>query len=269
MSERVPHMPAIFVGHGSPMNALGGDYAVAWRALGASLPRPKAILCVSAHWYVEETAVTAMNAPRTIHDFYGFPKPLYDVGYPAPGDPWLADRITDLLAPTTVRHDHDWGLDHGAWSVLMHMFPAADVPVVQLAIDGTRPPQFHYELGQRLAALRDEGIMLVGSGNVVHNLRVVRWGDGAPAYPWAVQFNEAVRDFLSRRAHAPLIDYHLLGEPAVMSVPTPDHYLPMLYIAGAQREDDEMSVITDGIDLASVSMLSFRYDRKREPQGSA
>ena len=262
--------PAIFLGHGSPMNAIERNaHTEAWSAIGREHDRPKAILAISAHWYVRGTAVTAMRNPPTIHDFGGFPAALHAVEYPAPGDPALAARVQSLLAPLDVRMDDEWGLDHGTWSVLCHVYPRADVPIVQLAIDGTRPAQFHYELGQRLAALRDEGIMLVGSGNVVHNLRVVRWGDGATAYPWALQFNEAVRDFLSRREHAPLVDYHLLGEPAAMSVPTPDHYLPMLYIAGAQRDEDEMSVVTDGIDLASVSMLSFRYDRKREGQGSA
>ena len=250
------------------MNAIGRNaHTDAWSAIGRKYDKPRAILTISAHWYVRGTAVTAMATPPTIHDFGGFPAALHAVDYPAPGDPALAARVASLLAPLDVRLDDEWGLDHGTWSVLCHVYPQADVPVVQLAIDGTRPPQFHYALGQRLAALRDEGIMLVGSGNVVHNLRVMRWGDDVPAYPWAVQFNGAVRDFLSRREHAPLVDYHLLGDPAAMSVPTPEHYLPMLYIAGARRDDDEMSVVTDGIDLASVSMLSVSYDRKA--QGNA
>jgi len=262
--------PAIFLGHGSPMNAIERNvHTEAWSAIAARYARPRAILAISAHWYIRGTAVTAMPMPPTIHDFGGFPAALHAVEYPAPGDAALAARVRDLLAPLDVGLDNEWGLDHGTWSVLCHVYPQADVPIVQLAIDGTRPPRFHYEIGQRLAALRDEGIMLVGSGNVVHNLRVLRWGDDAPAYPWAVQFNEAVRDFLSRNDHAPLIDYHLLGEPAALSVPTPDHYLPMLYIAGARRDDDEMSVITDGIDLGSVSMLSVSYDCRREAQGSA
>ena len=252
--------PAIFLGHGSPMNALERNvHTETWAALGRAFGKPKAILAISAHWYIRGTAVTAMRSPPTIHDFGGFPAALHAFDYPAPGDPALAARVQSLLAPVDVRMDDEWGLDHGTWAVLCHVYPQADLPVVQLAIDGTKPPRFHYEVGQRLSALRDEGIMLVGSGNVVHNLRVMRRTNGASAYPWAVQFNEAVREFLLRNEHAPLIDYHLLGEPAALSVPTPEHYLPMLYIAGARRQDDKFSVTTDGIDLASVSMLSFAY----------
>jgi len=252
--------PAIFLGHGSPMNALEHNaYTQAWAALGHNEGKPKAILAISAHWYIRGTAVTAMRNPPTIHDFGGFPPALHAFDYPAPGDPALAERVRSLLAPLDVRLDDEWGLDHGTWAVLCHVYPHADVPVVQLAIDGTRPPRFHYELGGRLAALRDEGIMLVGSGNVVHNLRAMRRTQGAGAYPWAVQFNEAVREFLARHEHTPLVDYHLMGEPATLSVPTPEHYLPMLYVAGARREDDVFSVTADGIELASVSMLSFRY----------
>ena len=252
--------PAIFIGHGSPMNALEhNSHTEAWAALGQSFGKPTAILAISAHWYIRGTAVTAMPDPPTIHDFGGFPAALHAFDYPAPGDPALAARVQSLLAPIDVRLDDEWGLDHGTWAVLCHVYPHADVPIVQLAIDGTKPPRFHFELGKRLAALRDEGIMLLGSGNVVHNLRAMRRTNGAGAYPWAVQFNEAVRGFLSRNAHGPLVDYHLLGEPAALSVPTPEHYLPMLYIAGARRVDDTFSVTTDGIDLASVGMLSFSY----------
>jgi 4,5-DOPA dioxygenase extradiol len=256
--------PAIFLGHGSPMNALERNaHTEAWAALGRDFDKPKAIVSVSAHWYIRGTAVTAMREPPTIHDFGGFPAALHAFDYPAPGDPALAQRLRSLLAPADVRMDDEWGLDHGTWAVLCHVYPHADVPVVQLAIDGTRPAQFHYELGSRLAPLRDEGIMLVGSGNVVHNLRVMRrTGDAAP-YPWAVQFNEAVREFLSRNEHAPLVDYHLMGEPAALSVPTPEHYLPMLYIAGARRDDDDFAIVTDGIELASVGMLSFAYEARK------
>jgi 4,5-DOPA dioxygenase extradiol len=241
------------------MNAIERNaHTDAWAAFGAAV-KPKAILSISAHWYIRGTAATAMPSPPTIHDFGGFPAALHAFSYPAPGDPDLAARVRSLLAPVDVRLDDEWGLDHGTWAVLCHAYPHADVPVVQLAVDGTKPPRFHYELGKRLAPLRDEGIMLLGSGNVVHNLRVMRRTHGAGAYPWAVQFNEAVRGFLERHEHEALVDYHLMGEPAALSVPTPDHYLPMLYIAGARREDDEFSVLTDGIDLASVSMLSFAF----------
>jgi 4,5-DOPA dioxygenase extradiol len=252
--------PAVFLGHGNPMNAIERNaHTEAWTAFGLAADKPKAILCISAHWYIRGTAVTAMRDPPTIHDFGGFPAALHAFSYPAPGDPDLAARVRSLLAPVDVRLDDEWGLDHGTWAVLCHVYPQADVPIVQLAIDGTKPPRFHYELGRQLAPLRDEGIMVLGSGNVVHNLRVMRRTLGASAYPWAVQFNEAARGFLERNEHEALVDYHLMGEPAALSVPTPDHYLPMLYIAGARREDDEFSVLTDGIDLASVSMLSFAY----------
>lgn len=256
MSERVERMPAIFFGHGSPMNALGGPYAETWRALGAALPRPKAVLMVSAHWYVPEVAVTAMARPRTIHDFYGFPKPLYDIDYPAPGDRWLAERTADLvrdLAP--VRMDHDWGLDHGTWSVLTHVWPDADVPVVQLAIDRRQSGRFHYELGRRLTELRDEGVLVAGSGDVVHNLRLMRRDGPGEAFDWAVEFNEEVKRAVLNREHAPLIAWETLGEPARLSIPTDEHWLPLLYVLGCQGEDDPVSFFNDRIDLGSVSML--------------
>jgi 4,5-DOPA dioxygenase extradiol len=258
MSEFVERMPAIFFGHGSPMNALGGPYAEEWAALGRALPRPKAILCVSAHWYVDETAVTAMARPRTIHDFYGFPRELYHVSYPAPGDPWLAARTADLLGPLAVRADHDWGLDHGAWSVLVHLFPDADIPVVQLSIDRGKPPHFHYELGRRLAPLRDEGILVCGSGDVVHNLRLID-GSGGGALPWAAAFNDRVKDLLAAHDDAPLVDYAGLGQEAALSIPTPEHYLPLLYTMGARGEDEPVRFFNDAIDLGSISMLGIVF----------
>ena len=250
-------MPAVFLGHGSPMNAIEPNrYAEVWRRFGASIRKPKAILAVSAHWYTRGVAVTAMPKPRTIHDFGGFPQALFDVQYPAPGDPQLAARVRDLLAPLDVQMDQSWGLDHGTWSVLVHVFPQADVPVVQLSIDGTRPGSYHYDVGKRLAALRDEGVLIVGSGNVVHNLRTARWSPGAPPYPWASQFNSQVIGFLESGEHAALIDYEQLGEPARLSVPTPEHYLPLLYVIGAQRDGDALSILVDGIEIGSAGMLS-------------
>ena len=252
--------PAVFFGHGSPMNTLERNrHTDAWRRFGNDGPRPAAILAVSAHWYIRGAAVTAMAKPQTIHDFGGFPPALHAVQYPAPGDPALAARVRDLLAPVDVRMDQEWGLDHGTWSVLAHAYPEADVPVVQLAIDRTQPGSFHYELGRRLAPLRDEGVMIVGSGDVVHNLRVIQWGTDAVTYPWATQFNDAFREHMQRREHAPLIDYEAMGEAARLSNPTPDHYLPALYVLGAQRDGDETSIITDGIELGSISMLSFAF----------
>ena len=256
MAKAHPRMPVVFFGHGSPMNTLEcNKYTETWRKLGESIPRPKAILCVSAHWYTEGTAVTAMEKPKTIHDFYGFPQALFDVQYPAPGDPRLAARVRELLEPVEVRLDDSWGLDHGTWSVLKHAYPSADVPVVQLSIDGTQPPQFHYETGKRLAPLRDEGVLVAGSGNVVHNLRLMKRAGGVP-FDWAVRFNEKIRAALASRDHRALVDFGKLGEDARLAVPTPEHYLPLLYVAALQGDDEPMSFAVDGYDLGSVSMLT-------------
>jgi 4,5-DOPA dioxygenase extradiol len=200
-----------------------------------------------------------MAAPKTIHDFGGFPPALHAFQYPARGDPALAARVRELLSPVDVRMDDEWGLDHGTWSVLAHMYPEADVPVVQLSIDRTMPPSFHASLGRRLAPLRDEGVMIVGSGNIVHNLGVIQWAAGAAPYPWAAQFNDAVRDRLERGDHAPLVAYESLSDAARMSIPTPEHYLPALYVMGARRDGDALAIVTDGIELGSISMLSFAY----------
>jgi 4,5-DOPA dioxygenase extradiol len=252
--------PVLFFGHGNPMNAIERNPVTeAWSAIGAALARPRAVLCVSAHWYIPATAVTAAAAPRTIHDFGGFPRALYEVRYPAPGDAWLARRVRELLAPTRVALDERWGLDHGTWSVLCHVFPDASVPVVQLSIDETQPPAFHYALGQRLAPLRDEGVLVVGSGNVVHNLHAYAWGrHPAEPFEWAVRFEEQVKRLLLAGEHGPLVDYDALGGDAVLAVPTPDHYLPLLYVAGAGGPADPARFPVDGIDGGSVSMLSVR-----------
>ncbi len=252
--------PALFVGHGNPMNAIvENPWSQAWTQLAATLPRPRAILAVSAHWYVPGTHVTAMEEPPTIHDFGGFPRPLYEVQYPAPGDPTLAKRIADLLAPLPVGLDNGWGFDHGTWSVLMHLFPFADVPVVQLSLDEAQEPSYHYELGRRLRGLRDEGVMIVGSGNVVHNLHAFAWGRHSPEpYDWAQRFSDDVRERLRTRDHHALIDYEARGRDAVLSVPTPDHYLPLLYVAASQHDDEEASFPIDGVDGGSISMLTVR-----------
>lgn len=252
-------MPSVFVGHGSPMNALEENaYTRAWRGLGESIGMPKAILAVSAHWYTDATGVTAMAQPRTIHDFYGFPEPLFAVRYPAPGAPDLVAPVRDALRPVNVAADQEWGLDHGTWSVLVHMYPEANVPVAQLSIDATQPPAYHYQLGQKLAALRDEGVLILGSGNVVHNLGRIRWGAGVPAYPWALTFNDRIRDALAGGDHQTAIDYAAAGEAAQLSVPTPEHYLPLLYVMGAAA-DSPVSFPTDGIEMGSISMLSVLY----------
>lgn len=253
-------MPAIFFGHGNPMNALTRNaWTEGWAAIGASLPRPRAVVCISAHWYLPATLVTAQPAPRTIHDFGGFPRELYEVKYPAPGSPALARRVQELLAPVAVGADTRWGLDHGTWSVLCHVFPDADVPIVQLSIDETQAPTFHYEMGQRLAPLRDEGILVVGSGNLVHNLHAYAWGRH-PVEPldWAVRFDARARELLAANEHAPLINYESLGRDATLSAPTPDHYLPLLYVVATRRDGDDITFPVEGFDGGSISMLTIR-----------
>jgi 4,5-DOPA dioxygenase extradiol len=256
-------MPALFVGHGNPMNALADNaYTQSWRALGASLPRPKAILCVSAHWYVPGTPVTAMARPRTIHDFGGFPSELFQVSYPAPGEPKLARRIQQLLAPLAVPLDEsEWGLDHGAWSVLIHLFPRADVPVLELGIDETKPASFHYDVGRRLGALRDEGVLILGSGNLVHNLHSYAWGRHvAEPYDWALRFEAQVRAELLAGNDQALVAYEALGRDAELAAPTPDHYLPLLYVLGARRPGEGVSFPVEGVDGGSISMLTVALD---------
>lgn len=253
-------LPVIFFGHGNPMNALVRNvYTEGWAALGASIPRPTAVLCVSAHWYLPGTAVTAMTAPQTIHDFGGFPPELYRVNYPAAGDPALAKRIQTLLAPVSVSLDERWGLDHGTWSVLCHVFPQADVPVVQLSIDETQPAAFHYEVGKRLAPLRDEGVLIIGSGNLVHNLHAYAWGRH-PVEPldWAVRFEARARQLLLAGDDQPLIAYETLGRDASLSAPTPDHYLPLLYVIALRREGEHVSFPIEGFDGGSISMLTVQ-----------
>jgi 4,5-DOPA dioxygenase extradiol len=253
-------MPAIFFGHGNPMNALASNaWTEGWAAIGASVPRPKAVLVVSAHWYLPATLVTAMAAPRTIHDFGGFPRELSEVEYPAPGEPDVARHVQSLLAPVSVGLDNKWGLDHGTWSVLCHVFPEADVPVVQLSIDETQPAEFHYEIGRRLAPLRDEGVLIMGSGNLVHNLHAYAWGRH-PVEPlaWAVRFEERAREMMLSGHHEPLINYEALGRDAQLSAPTPDHYLPLLYVLALKRETDAVSFPVEGFDGGSISMLTVQ-----------
>ncbi|YCH30018.1 4,5-DOPA dioxygenase extradiol [Erwinia sp. D4-22] len=254
-------MPALFLGHGSPMNVLEeNNYTRTWRELGATLPKPQAIVAISAHWYTRGTAVTAMNNPRTIHDFGGFPQALFDTRYDAPGSPALAQKVAEALAPLAVHLDQSWGLDHGAWGVLIKMYPHADIPVVQLSIDGTQPAAWHFQLGQKLAALREQGVMLVASGNVVHNLRMARWQDDSEAYPWASAFNQYVRDNLNWQGPAtehPLVNF-MQHPGAALANPTPEHYLPLLYILGARQPDEAVTVPVDGVVMSALSMLSVR-----------
>ena len=247
-------MPAVFVGHGSPMNALPGSrYAEGWRERGARLPRPKAILAVSAHWETDGVAVTGQGQPPTIHDFRGFPQALFDIRYPAPGAPWLADRVSELLAPTPVRADHDWGFDHGAWSVLTHIYPDADIPVGQLSLARGLSPADHIALAKRLRPLRDEGVLILGSGDIVHNLRALRPG---PPHDWAVRFETRIKAALAsgdlEAASAIEAD-----EDARLSVPDHEHYFPLLYVAAQRGPDERLTFFNEGIDMGAISMTSF------------
>lgn len=257
MSER---LPAIFFGHGNPMNAvLHNGYTEGWQRIGMQTPKPRAILCISAHWFIPETDVTVSTAPRTIHDFGGFPQELYQVQYPAPGDPELARRVQQMLAPLTVLLDNSWGLDHGAWSVLRHVYPDADVPVVQLSIDERQPAQFHYEIGRKLAPLREEGVLIVGSGNLVHNLHTYAWGRHMPdPYDWAVQFETEAKAMILAGEYKPLIEYERLGREAMLSIPTPDHYLPMLYVIATRQQGEVITFPVEGVDGGSISMLTVQ-----------
>ncbi|WP_217705224.1 4,5-DOPA-extradiol-dioxygenase [Peristeroidobacter soli] len=250
-------LPVIFFGHGNPMNALADNvYTRGWRQICSTFPKPRAVVCVSAHWYVPYTAVTAMQSPRTIHDFGGFPRQLFEFQYPAPGSPEIASQLWDLVG---AELDTEWGLDHGSWSVLCHCYPDADVPVLQLSIDETLTAQDHYRLGASLAPLREQGILIVGSGNLVHNLHTYGWGRRVvEPYDWAVRFEQQARAWMLAGEHQPLIDYETLGQDAALSAPTPDHYLPLLYVLGAQLPGDKVSFPIEGVDGGSISMLTVQ-----------
>jgi len=253
-------LPAIFFGHGNPMNAVRDNtYTEGWRKIGEQITRPKAILAISAHWFVPETGVTISTSPRTIHDFGGFPRELYQVQYPAPGDLELARRVQEMLKPLQVKFDSSWGLDHGTWSVLRHVYPAADVPIVQLSIDETQPASFHYEIGTRLAPLRGEGVLIIGSGNLVHNLHTYAWGGHMPEpYDWAIRFEREAREMMVAGEFKSLIDYENLGPEARLSIPTPDHYLPLLYVIAGRQERETITFPIEGVDGGSISMLTVR-----------
>jgi 4,5-DOPA dioxygenase extradiol len=267
MSESSERMPAAFLGHGSPMNALElNRFSQAWRDFGQSLPRPRAILVLSAHWYVNFTAVTGMARPRTIHDFYGFPRALFEVQYPAPGDPQLAQEIAELVKPTYVGLDADsWGIDHGTWSVLVHAFPRAQIPVVQLSIDVRKSFAEHLELAARLAPLRERGVLILGSGNIVHNLRAVQWDAPDFGFDWAYRFDAAARAVLiDRSADIASLAQH---PDYPLAVPTPDHFIPLLYFAGlANAADQPAQALVTGCALGSVSMTSYTLGVARVTQ---
>lgn len=255
-------MPVLFLGHGSPMNAIEENQFVAgFREISKQIPKPNAILCISAHWFTEGTFVTAMEMPKTLHDFYGFPKELFEVQYPAPGNPALAKESAELLAPVLVEEDHSWGLDHGAWSVIKHLYPEADIPVIQLSIDYTKPPQYHFDLAKKLNKLREKGILIIGSGNIVHNLRMIDWrnintvGSG---WDWAIEAREKTNNWLLDGNFQNLIDYQKQGTSLQYAVPTPDHYLPLIYTLGLKEKSEELSLFNDELIGGSLSMTSVR-----------
>lgn len=253
-------MPVLFMGHGSPMNGIeDNEFSKTWSEIGRTVPVPKAVIVVSAHWFTKGTAVTAMDFPQTIHDFGGFPRALSEAQYPAPGSPELALETSKLITSTKVVLDHDWGLDHGAWTVLKHMFPAADIPVLQLSIDYMKSPKEHYELAAELYQLRRKGVLIMGSGNMVHNLRMMNFGlrDGG-GYDWAVEINEQFKQLILNNDHKPLMNYQQLGKAALLAIPTSEHYLPLLYTLGLKNEREEVSLFNDKAVAGSITMTSVR-----------
>ena len=250
--------PAVFAGHGSPMYAIEPNrYTDAWAKLGRSLKRPDAILVISAHWLTRGVWVTAMSKPKTIHDFGGFPQALFDIQYPALGSPALADRVKELLDVPIVLEENEWGIDHGAWSVLKYLYPDADIPVVQLSLDGSLSALEHFELAKKLRPLRDENILILGSGNVVHNLRTIHWEADAIAYPWAKEFNDFFVAEMRANHHQSLIDWEKCGDAAHLSIPTPEHYWPALYVLALQERGEVPHVLIDGVEMGSIGMLTF------------
>jgi 4,5-DOPA dioxygenase extradiol len=255
-------MPVLFIGHGSPMNAIGeNEFVSGWRSMGKTLPKPNAILCVSAHWETKSTYVTAMNNPKTIHDFGGFPKELFEVEYPAPGSPELASETKDIVKKSEVGLDSKWGLDHGCWSVLKHLYPDADVPVIQLSLDYYQSPQYHYDLAKELASLRKKGVLIIGSGNMVHNLGMVSWENmevPGYSYDWAIEANETMKKFILSNDHKSLIDYKLQGKAFNLAIPTPEHFLPLLYSLALKEENEKIEVFNDKAVGGSLTMTSMK-----------
>lgn len=262
LTETDEKLPVLFIGHGSPMNGIeDSEFSRTWHRLGQEITRPKAVLVISAHWLTRGTHITAMNNPRTIHDFGGFPQALFDVQYPAPGSPALAQETAKLITTTDVGLDHDWGLDHGTWTVVRHMYPDANIPVLQLSIDYNKPPQYHYDLAKQLAALRKKGVLIIGSGNMVHNLRMVDWkrlNEPNYGFDWAIEMNSIFKEKIGNGSHADLIHYEKLNKAATLAIPTPDHYYPLLYSLGLQDSAEGVSFFNDKMVGGSLNMTGVK-----------
>lgn len=258
-------MPVLFIGHGSPMNAIEeNEFVQGWRNIGKTLPKPNAILCISAHWETRGTMVTAMGKPTTIHDFGGFPKALFDVQYPAPGSPELAEETKSIIKKTEVGLDQKWGLDHGAWSIVKRLYPDADVPVIELSLDYYQTPQFHYDLSSELSPLRRKGVLIIGSGNMVHNLGLVAWNrlnDSEYGYDWALEAREKMKQFILNGDHQQLINYQSHGRAYNLAIPTPEHYLPLLYALALKEKDEKVTLFNDKPVGGSLTMTSLKIDR--------
>ena len=256
-------MPVLFVGHGSPMNGIeDNDFSRRWATVAKDIPEPKAVLVVSAHWFTKGTQITAMDFPKTIHDFGGFPEALYQVQYPAPGNPDLAKETASLIHTTQVELDHDWGLDHGTWTIVRHMYPDANIPVLQLSIDYTKHPKFHYELAKEIYLLRKKGVLIMGSGNMVHNLRMVAWdklNEPEYGYDWAIHMNQQFKDFILNEEHEKLIHYDQLGKEAQLAIPTPEHYLPLIYTLGLKCKNEKITFFNDKAVGGSLTMTSVQF----------
>lgn len=262
LKEQEQVMPVLFIGHGSPMNGIEDtSFSRRWTQMAKEIPTPKAVLVISAHWFTKGTKITAMEFPKTIHDFGGFPKELFEVQYPAPGNPVLAKKTADLLHSAHVELDHDWGLDHGTWTIVRHMYPDADIPVLQLSIDYTKGPQYHYDLAKELYSLRKKGVLIIGSGNMVHNLRMAAWNrlnEEQYGYDWALQMNDKFKELISNVDYKPLINYESMGREAMLAIPTPEHYLPLMYTLGLKGDKDATSFFNDRTVAGSLTMTSVK-----------
>ncbi|MFT3823675.1 MAG: 4,5-DOPA dioxygenase extradiol [Chitinophagaceae bacterium] len=263
--EATERMPVLFLGHGNPMNAIDNNiFTQGFEAIGKKLPKPKAILCISAHWETKGTFITAMEHPKTIHDFGGFPQALFDVQYPAPGSPELARQTKDLVTSVPIVPTNEWGLDHGCWTVVKFLFPNADIPVVEMSIDYTQPASYHYNLGKELSALRRKGILIIGSGNTVHNLRLAAWDKMMTpgyAYDWATTANEKIKQLILNNDHQSLINYDKQGREFQLAIPTPEHFIPLLYTLGLKEKDEKISLFNDALIAGSLNMLSVKIDK--------